>query len=60
MCLFQVVNDMSERAIRVCALFLNGITLDPSQKTCLFRVVENYRHSHPGNSKMAAFGLGNV
>ena len=48
---------MCERAIRVCALFLNGITLDPKQKPLLFRVVENYRQSHPGNSKMAAFGM---
>ena len=34
---------MSERAIRVCSLFLNGLTKDPEQKTQLFRVVEDYR-----------------
>ena len=46
---------MSERAIRVCALFLNGITKNSDQKECLFRVVEDYRHSHPGNTKKSAF-----
>ena len=49
-------NDMSERAIRVCALFLNSLTKNPTQKECLFRVVEDYRHSHPGRTKKAAFG----
>ena len=47
---------MSERAIRVCALFLNGLTKNHDQKECLFRVVEDYRHSHPGRTKKAAFG----
>jgi hypothetical protein len=47
---------MSERGIRVCALFLNGITKNSDHKECIFRVVEDYRHSHPGNTKKIAFG----
>ena len=35
---------------------LNGLTKNPNQKECLFRVVEDYRHSHPGRTKKAAFG----
>ena len=42
---------MSERAIRVCALSKNS-----NQKECLFWVVNDYRHSHPGNKKKSAFG----
>ena len=53
--ILQVVNDMSERAIRVCSLFLNGLTKDPAQKTQLFRVVENYRQGH-ARTKRGAFG----
>ena len=54
----KVVNDMSERAIRVCALFLNGLTQDPEQKTQLFRVIEDYRQSHGGRNKDGIFGKG--
>ena len=50
----KVVNDMSERAIRVCALFLNGLTQDPEQKTQMFRVIEDYRQSQAEEPRMVS------
>ena len=44
---------MSERVIRVCSLFLNGLTKDPEQKIQLFRVVEDYRQGHARTKKGA-------
>lgn len=48
---FRVVNDVSERAVKLATDYNNKLTENEEQKQFLLQVVANYKRSHPDSSK---------